>query len=104
MAPKGRGNRRVRGPGPMIDDAPVYEGTVVGSTWEEDCFFLQVDNHKDFFDKDVFLPGYVVKGDRRQLPISTTVRFQVKDKAKGPQAVWAEILKLGRTHIYKPYI
>ena len=86
-----------------MDDAPVYEGTVVGSTKDRDCYFLQVDSHKDFFDKDVFLPSSVVRGDQRQIPISSTVRFQVKDKAKGPEAVWAEILKLGRTHVNKPY-
>ena len=85
----------------MDQGAPVYEGTVVGSTKDGRCYFIRVDNHQDCWDKDVFLPGSVVTGDRRQLPVSTTVRFQVKDGAKGPEAVWAEILTIGSTNIRK---
>ena len=98
MAPKGGGASRPR-PEPQMDQSPMYEGTVVGSTKDGKCYFLRVENHEDYFEKDVFLPGTVVTGERRQLPVSTKVRFQVKDGAKGPEAIWAEITFLGRVII-----
>ena len=71
----------------------IHEGVVVGSN--NNAYFIRLaKDHKKLFKKDIFLHRSKIRGKLKDVPKNSRIRVEVVEGARGPEAVWGEILEL----------